>query len=95
MVFWPIHSLLVWIERIWKFFEFGLLLTKEGEDFAHLALYENAQNETKRYRRRSAMKISVVGKGAEWKQALSPKAPNELNLALPWLLMGQIQKTSR
>jgi hypothetical protein len=37
----------------------------------------------------------VVGKGAEWKQALSPKAPNELNLALPWLLMGQIQKTSR
>jgi hypothetical protein len=28
MVFWPIHSLLVWIERIWKFFEFGLLFTK-------------------------------------------------------------------
>jgi hypothetical protein len=23
------------------------------------------------------------------------KAPNELNYALPWLLMGQIQKTSR
>ncbi len=22
MVFWPNHSLLVWIERIWKFFEF-------------------------------------------------------------------------
>ncbi len=30
MVFQPFHSLLVWIERIWKFFEFGLLLTKLG-----------------------------------------------------------------
>jgi hypothetical protein len=36
--FWPIHSLLVWIERIWKFFEFGLSLTKVWRDFAHLAL---------------------------------------------------------
>ncbi len=44
MVFWPIQSLLVWIEHIWKFFEFGLLLTKVGRDFAHLALQENAPN---------------------------------------------------
>ncbi len=44
MVFWPNHSLLVWIERIWKFFEFGLLLTKVGRDFSHLALQENAPN---------------------------------------------------
>jgi hypothetical protein len=56
MVFWPFHSLLVWIERMRKFFEFGLLFTKE----------------------------------------VSPTAPNELNYALPWLLMAQIKKkTSR
>jgi hypothetical protein len=36
------------------------------------------------------MKISAVGEEAEWKKALSPTAPNELNYALPWLLMGQI-----
>ena len=41
------------------------------------------------------MKLSAIGEGAEWKYALSPTAPNELNYALPWLLMGQIQKTSR
>jgi hypothetical protein len=28
MVFGPIQSLLVWIERTWKFFEFGQLLTE-------------------------------------------------------------------
>jgi hypothetical protein len=39
------------------------------------------------------MKISVVGKGAEWKKAPSPTALNELNYALPWLIMGQILKT--
>jgi hypothetical protein len=38
MVFWLIHSFHVWIERIWKIFEFGLLLTKVRRDFAHLAL---------------------------------------------------------
>jgi hypothetical protein len=38
MAFWPFHSLLVWKELIWKFFEFGLSLTKVGQDFAHLAL---------------------------------------------------------
>jgi hypothetical protein len=36
MVFWLNHSFLVWIERIWEFFEFGLLLTKVGREFAHL-----------------------------------------------------------
>jgi hypothetical protein len=41
------------------------------------------------------MKISAVGEGAEWKSALSPTTPNELNYALTWFLMGQIQKTSR
>jgi hypothetical protein len=44
MVFWPIHSLLVWIERIYRIFEFGLLLAKVGRDFAHLPLLENALN---------------------------------------------------
>jgi hypothetical protein len=29
------------------------------------------------------------------KKAFSPTAPNELNYPLPWLLMCQIQKTSR
>jgi hypothetical protein len=38
MIFWSNHSLLVWTERIWKFFEFGLLLAKVGQEFAHLAL---------------------------------------------------------
>jgi hypothetical protein len=37
-VFWPNHSFLIWIEHIWKLFEFGLLLTKVGQDFAHLVL---------------------------------------------------------
>jgi hypothetical protein len=41
------------------------------------------------------VKISSVGEGMEWKQELSPAATNELNYALPWLLMGQIQKTSK
>jgi hypothetical protein len=41
------------------------------------------------------MNINVVGKGAEWKKAPSPTALNELNYALPWLIMSQIQKTSR
>jgi hypothetical protein len=40
------------------------------------------------------MKKSVVGEGGEWKKALSPTAPNELNFALPWLIMGQIKKSS-
>jgi hypothetical protein len=32
MVFWPNHSLLAWIERIWKSLEFGQFLTKvKGE----------------------------------------------------------------
>jgi hypothetical protein len=44
MVFWPNHSLLVWIEHNWKFFEFGLQFTKVGGYFAHLALLENAPN---------------------------------------------------
>jgi hypothetical protein len=38
MAFWHIHSLLVWLERIKRFFEFGLLLAKVGQDFAHLTL---------------------------------------------------------
>jgi hypothetical protein len=42
MIFWPYHSLLVWIESTWKYFEFGLLLIKVVRDFAHLALQENA-----------------------------------------------------
>jgi hypothetical protein len=41
------------------------------------------------------MKISAVGEGVEWKQALSSAAPYELNYALPWFIMGQIQKASR
>ena len=41
------------------------------------------------------MKISAVEEGAEWKSALSSTAPNELIYALPKLLMGQIQNTSR
>jgi hypothetical protein len=41
------------------------------------------------------MKISMVGEGKEWKKALSPTAPNELNYALPWLIMGQIQNSFR
>ncbi len=40
------------------------------------------------------MKLSAIGEGAEWKYVPSPSAPIELNYALPWLLMGQIQKTS-
>jgi hypothetical protein len=41
------------------------------------------------------MKISVEGEGTEWKETLSLTAPNELNYALLWLIMGQIQKSSR
>jgi hypothetical protein len=44
MFFWPIHFLLVWTESIWKFFEFGLLLTEVGREFAHLTLYQNKEN---------------------------------------------------
>jgi hypothetical protein len=40
------------------------------------------------------MKIREVGEGVEWKSALFPTSPNELNYALPWLLVGQIKKTS-
>jgi hypothetical protein len=54
-----------------------------------------ARSEIKRYKRRRVVKLGAIGEGAEWKLALSPTAPNELNYALPWLLMGQIQKTSR
>jgi hypothetical protein len=43
MVVWPIHFLLVWEESIGKFFEFGLLLTKVGRDFAHLTLDQNRE----------------------------------------------------
>ncbi len=38
MVFWPNHSLFVWIERIWKFFELGPLITKIKHNLAHLVL---------------------------------------------------------
>jgi hypothetical protein len=38
------------------------------------------------------VKISSVGEGMEWKQALSPAATNELNYALPWLLIGKFKK---
>ncbi len=41
---WPMHCLLVQIEHVWKLVEFGLLQTKVGPDFAHLALQENAPN---------------------------------------------------
>ncbi len=41
------------------------------------------------------MKLSAIGEGAEWQKALSPTALYELNYALPWLLMSQIQKTFR
>jgi hypothetical protein len=41
------------------------------------------------------MKISAVEEGAEWKSALSSTVPNELIYALPQLLMGKIQKTSK
>jgi hypothetical protein len=37
----PVTLALVWTESIWKFFEFGLLLTKVGRDFAHLTLFQN------------------------------------------------------
>jgi hypothetical protein len=53
------------------------------------------RNETKSYRRRRVMKISTVVEGAEWKLALSPTALKELHYALPWLLMGQIQKNKK
>jgi hypothetical protein len=33
------QSLLVWTERIWNFFLFGLFLTKGGHDFAQFAHY--------------------------------------------------------
>ncbi len=41
---------------------------------------EKAQNEDKRGRRRHGVEM------------LSPTVPNELNYALLWLIMGQIQK---
>jgi hypothetical protein len=41
------------------------------------------------------MKIRAVGEGAECKIRASPSAPNKINYALPWLLVGQIQKTLR
>jgi hypothetical protein len=46
MVFWPNHSLLVWIERIWKFFEFGLLLTKVGRDSSILGFEMERERRT-------------------------------------------------
>jgi hypothetical protein len=39
--------------------------------------------------------ICAVGEGAQACLAHSPTAPNEKNFALPWLITGQIQKTSR
>jgi len=38
MGFWPKQSLLVWTESIWKFLEFGSLLTKIRHNLAQLAL---------------------------------------------------------
>jgi hypothetical protein len=38
---------------------------------------------------------SEIKRKEEWKEALSSTTPYELNYALPWLLMGQIQKTYR
>jgi len=58
-------------------------------------LKEKAGSAIKRYRIKRTMKISMVGEGKEWKKALSPTAPNELNYALPWLIMGQIQNSFR
>ncbi len=65
-----------WIEHIWKFFEFGLLLTKVGRDFDHLARFM-------RKRQTCLCSFSYCAQG------------NEPNYAVPCLLMGQIQKTSR
>jgi hypothetical protein len=44
MAFWPKpkQSLLVWIESIYKFLEFGPLLTKVRHNLAHLELQEKA-----------------------------------------------------
>ncbi len=44
MVFNPDQSLLVWIESIQKFFEFGPLITKVRHNLAHMALQEKALN---------------------------------------------------
>jgi hypothetical protein len=37
------------------------------------------------------VKLGALGEGAEWNEAPSPTAPNELNYVLPSLLMSQIQ----
>jgi len=42
MVFRPEQFLLVWIESIYNFFEFGPLITKVRHNLAHLALLEKA-----------------------------------------------------
>jgi hypothetical protein len=59
--------------------------------FILICLASCSRNETKRCRRRRAVKISAAGEGAECKYALSPIAPDKLG----WLIMGQIQKTFR
>jgi hypothetical protein len=38
------------------------------------------------------VKLSTAGEGAEWKYAHSPTGPDQLNHALPRLIMGQIKK---
>jgi hypothetical protein len=53
------------------------------EGVLKLSTKEKARNKDKRSRRRRGM------------EALSPTATNELNYALTWLLMAQIQNTSR
>jgi hypothetical protein len=68
-----------------------------------ISAVENVRIETKSYRRRRVMKLSAFGVGAHQRLARQEKArngnkrffrtaPNELNYALPWLLMGQIKK---
>jgi hypothetical protein len=41
MVYWPMQSILIWIEHAKKFFEFGLLLTKLGRNLVECAYFHS------------------------------------------------------
>ncbi len=62
MVFFGLfnHFLLVWEESIWKFFEFGRLLTKVGQDFAHLTVYQNRKLDIQNTKKGGASLIATI-----------------------------------
>ncbi len=74
MVFWPKQSLLVWIESIQKFFEFGPLITKVKHNLAHQASSPIALNFTTRLLLQRLISLRAISYTAQFHSAHSTTA---------------------